>query len=139
MSDFIGVKIALITDDSVITIQRDNKPGLRYAGMWDLPGGGNEGNESPAECAIREVREELGIDVLPISILLSKQYPALHDDSLIAYFMVAKVAQSDIDAIQFGNEGQGWRLMPFSEFMDRTDVIEPLKERLKFYLDTRDL
>lgn len=35
------------------------------AGNWALPGGGIESGESPAEAAIREIREELGIVIEP--------------------------------------------------------------------------
>ncbi len=42
MEDFIGVKAALLLDDKIIVIQRDNKPGLPFANLWDLPGGARE-------------------------------------------------------------------------------------------------
>ena len=32
---------------------------------WELPGGGGEAGESPAETAVREVREETGLGVVP--------------------------------------------------------------------------
>ena len=53
MTDFIGVKIALLTNaDRLLVIQRDNKSGLQFAGLWDLPGGGREGQETPLECIL---------------------------------------------------------------------------------------
>lgn len=33
-----------------------------YADHWALPGGGAEDGETPAQCAIREAREEIGVD-----------------------------------------------------------------------------
>ena len=59
--DFTGCKIALICGDKVLTILRDDKDDIPCPNMWELPGGGREGNESPFECAAREVYEELGI------------------------------------------------------------------------------
>jgi 8-oxo-dGTP pyrophosphatase MutT (NUDIX family) len=34
-----------------------------YKDTWELPGGSTEADESPAQCAAREAREELGIDL----------------------------------------------------------------------------
>ena len=39
---------------------RDEKPGLPYAGMWSIPSGHVEAEESAEECARREMREETG-------------------------------------------------------------------------------
>jgi len=54
--------MALFLGDRLVTLLRDDKPGLAWAGMWDLPGGGREGDEGPLACACRETREEVGID-----------------------------------------------------------------------------
>ena len=136
MIDFIGVKIALLVRNKLIVIQRDNKPGLRYAGLWDFPGGGREDDETPFACVAREVSEELGLQLKKDDIIWQKTYPAIYDPSLTAYFMVAKLTASDIDAIKFGNEGQGWKLISVKKFMKAEDVVEQLKGRLQDYLDS---
>jgi 8-oxo-dGTP diphosphatase len=41
---------------------RDDRPGLPYPGLWDLLGGAVEAGETLPEAAIREVKEEVGID-----------------------------------------------------------------------------
>ena len=57
LTDFQGCKIALFCRDKLLTILRDDKENIPWPNMWELPGGGREGNESPFECAAREVYE----------------------------------------------------------------------------------
>ena len=52
--EFTGCKIALICEGQILTILRDDKETIPYPNMWDLPGGGREGNETPFECVARE-------------------------------------------------------------------------------------
>jgi len=57
----ISVK-ALILDEKkrfLLTLE-DN-------GAWELPGGGLDFNETSQECLIREIKEEMGIDVISIN------------------------------------------------------------------------
>ena len=42
---------------------RDNKPGIPFPNHWDLIGGHIEEGETPEEALVREVREELGIEL----------------------------------------------------------------------------
>lgn len=74
MEQFGGSKIALVLGDSLIAIQRDDKPALAYAAMWDLPGGGREGSETAFECVAREVKEELGILVTTEDVVWERRY-----------------------------------------------------------------
>lgn len=42
---------------------RDNKPDIPFPGHWDLIGGHVEDGETPEEALVREVKEELGIEL----------------------------------------------------------------------------
>jgi 8-oxo-dGTP diphosphatase len=56
------VACALIdADNRVLIAQRP--PGKTLAGLWEFPGGKIESGERPEETLIRELREELAIDV----------------------------------------------------------------------------
>ena len=132
---FDGVKVALLVgNDELIVIQRDEKPGLRWAGMWDFPGGAREESETPFECASREISEELGLRISQEMITWKRQYPSMHDPNLCAYFMVAKISKSDVDQIILGDEGQRWNSIKVKDFLADQNVIEGLKDRLSNFL-----
>jgi 8-oxo-dGTP diphosphatase len=45
----------------VLLFLRDNKPDIPYPDTWDVPGGHVEEEETPEQCIVREMREEMGI------------------------------------------------------------------------------
>lgn len=137
LDDFVGVKIALFIGDKLLVYLRDNKPGLRFAGLWDFPGGGREESETPEETVIREVQEEFSIKLKPDLIMWKKEYPAMVEVGRKAYFCAAKLPQKTIDEIKFGDEGQKWSLMDVNEFLSRNDVVPHLKVRLSDYLQLK--
>ena len=54
--------IALVdVDNKVLIAQRPKNKFME--GFWEFPGGKLEVNELPDECIIREVKEELGVDI----------------------------------------------------------------------------
>ena len=56
------VAVALVdADDRVLIAQRPE--GKQLAGLWEFPGGKLEPGERPEDALIRELREELGIEV----------------------------------------------------------------------------
>ena len=52
--------VIILDGDRFLMLRRSREPS---AGQWDLPGGFCDGWEHPAEAAMREAREELGVDV----------------------------------------------------------------------------
>lgn len=136
MMNFHGVKIALIVDGKLLMHLRDNRPGLFNANMWNFPGGGREREETPEECIIRELEEELGIKISRDDIIWKKYFPAQKDASQQAGFMVANLDQNVLSEIKL-TEGQKWTTFTQEEFFEREDVIEPLKVRFKDYLDSK--
>ena len=132
--DFQGCKIALICGESVLTILRDDKENIPWPNMWELPGGGREGNESPFECAAREVYEELGIHLTEDFLLWSKVYPSMLYAGRQSVFMVGQLSQDQFDSITFGDEGQGYKLVRLEEFLASDWVVPQLQERVRDYV-----
>lgn len=133
LTDFQGCKIALICGDKVLTILRDDKDDIPCPNMWELPGGGREGDESPFECAAREVYEELGIHLNEDCLLWSKVYPSMLFADKQSVFLVGQLTQNQFDNITFGDEGQGYQLMNVEEFLGSDKVVPQLQDRVRDY------
>ena len=133
--DFTGCKIALICGDKLLTILRDDKENIPWPNMWELPGGGREGDESPFECVAREVHEELGIHLNEDCLLRSKVYPSMLYEGRQSVFMVGQLSQDQFDRIDFGDEGQAYKLMNIEEFLTSSQVVPQLLGRLRDYLE----
>ena len=133
--NFMGCKIALICDGRILTILRDDKPTIPWPNLWELPGGGREGDESPFECVAREVYEELSIQLLKDDIVWSWIYPSMLDENKNSVFLVGKLTQEQFDSIVFGDEGQGYKLMPIEEFLKSKQAVPQLQGRLRDYLE----
>jgi 8-oxo-dGTP diphosphatase len=62
MKLLLVVAVALIdADDRILVAQRP--PGKQLAGLWEFPGGKVDPGERPEAALIRELHEELGIEV----------------------------------------------------------------------------
>ncbi|UTT66712.1 NUDIX hydrolase [Janibacter sp. CX7] len=72
---------------------------LVYKRDWDLPGGIVDPGESPAHCVVREVREELGLDVTVRGMLAVNWLPPYRgwDDALLCLFDLGAVPSTLLD------------------------------------------
>jgi 8-oxo-dGTP diphosphatase len=131
---FSGAKIALVCGRRLVAYRRDLKPTIPWPGLWDLPGGGREGCETPEACALREVEEEFGLVLAPDRVHWSRRYPGALDGHRRSYFLAAAISEAEIAAIRFGDEGQHWRMMTFGEFLGHPEAISHLQARLRDYL-----
>lgn len=66
-------------DDLAVLITR-RKPASVLGGYWELPGGKVEPDESLAQCLVRELIEEIGVEVEPLAALdaIEHQYEHAH-------------------------------------------------------------
>lgn len=56
----VASAVAILQDGHVLMVRRKHEP---FAGQWTLPSGFMELGEDPEETAVRELREELGVEV----------------------------------------------------------------------------
>lgn len=131
---FHGAKIAILVDDKIVTILRDNIPSIPWPGYWDLPGGGRESGENATETALRELYEELGLTLDPVRIAWLTQHASPPN---FVWFLAAEWPEFDPEFVNFGDEGQEWRLADITWFLSHDRTIPYHKERLATYLEQR--
>ena len=56
------VAVALVAEDGRILVQQ-RAPHRSMAGLWEFPGGKVEAGETPEQALLREIAEELGIEL----------------------------------------------------------------------------
>lgn len=94
------VAVGVITRDSSVCISLRGKH-LHKGGFWEFPGGKIEPGESVQSALSRELKEELGIDVLETSILMQIPWRYPEKDVLLEVMHVSRFAGEPS-----GREGQ---------------------------------
>lgn len=56
----------IVNDDKVLIAQRQT--GCNYEYKWEFPGGKLERGETPEECIVREIKEELDMEIKPLDL-----------------------------------------------------------------------
>jgi len=135
-SNFAGAKLAALIDGRILTYRRDSKPGIPWPGCIDLPGGGREGDESPAACALRELHEEFGLIIAESRICWSRPFPAMDAPGRTGWFLAARLTMDDVAAIRFGDEGHSPQLLGVNDFLAAADAPPPLQHRLRLVLNS---
>lgn len=72
----VSVKAVIPTDQGFILLKNDRDE-------WELPGGQLEAGEEPVDCVVREVKEELNIDVAVERLLATWQFQPVPDRNVL--------------------------------------------------------
>ncbi|MBD1205937.1 MAG: NUDIX hydrolase [Rhodobacteraceae bacterium] len=134
---FAGAKAALFCGDALLACLRDTHPGLPWPGMWDLPGGGRDGGETPEACLLREVEEEFGLRLTVDRLTFRIVQPALLNPTEWSVFFAGHITRDEVSQVRFGSEGQGWALMPIDDFLNHPMAIPGLQARVRLALSAQ--
>lgn len=121
--DFAGAKLILTCGDDLLVCLRDDFPHIPWPAHWDLPGGGAELGEAPADCALRELAEEFGLHLPTARLEAAFTFPNPRWAGRYSVFFTGQITQAEIAAIRFGGEGQGWRMMPLAEYLTHPKAV----------------
>jgi ADP-ribose pyrophosphatase YjhB (NUDIX family) len=70
---FLAASVAIVREHDLLLIQRNRAPS---EGLWTLPGGRLEPGETTEQCALREVREEMGLTLYGLRPLIVLRHGA---------------------------------------------------------------
>ncbi len=97
----VAAAVLVRPDGQVLLAQRP--PGKAYAGYWEFPGGKLEAGESAHAALVRELREELGIEVRRAAPWLVQEFVYPHAHVELHFFRVF-----EWDGELFGHDGQAF-------------------------------
>ena len=97
----VAAAVLVRPDGRVLLAERP--PGKAYAGYWEFPGGKLESGESPHAALVRELREELGIEVRRAAPWLVQEFVYPHAHVELHFFRVFEWAGE-----LFGHDGQAF-------------------------------
>lgn len=107
---------------SVLLFLRDDKSSIPYPGCWDILGGNVEENETPLECIVREMKEEIefNLDIKKLKLFNRYNLPdrteytywkhedfrisdiVLHEGQYLKWFTEQEITNMDEPDIAFG-------------------------------------
>lgn len=130
---FIGAKLLLFAGSQLVVLRRDFTPGIAWPGCLDFPGGGREGVETPEACALRETREEVGLNLPQASLV--PVFRRVSADG-IGWYFASHQPPEILTRVRFGGEGAGWGVMWPEAYVSHPDAIPHFAEILAGYLKT---
>jgi A/G-specific adenine glycosylase len=92
------IAVAVVFKDRQLLIDQRPETSM-LGGLWEFPGGKIEPNETAAECVVREVKEEIGIDVVVEGELATIEHAYTHFTiTLIAF--ICRYVRGEAQALQ---------------------------------------
>lgn len=125
-----GVNFVIIRPDGMVLLQkRDNVSGIRYPGKWCFPGGTVEKGEDIFEAAIRELKEETGLEVSESNLEFLLDFSDQPDANSVGRFFLC-IIENNIDIVSMEGE-MHWKALEDIEKLDFALNHKKLVPRLK--------
>lgn len=112
----------------ILLHHRDNNTTIN-PNKWAFFGGTDENNETPKECFIREIREELDVTVSPEEVRLLRDYFNVERDTHRYVFYVSRKEKETMIHL---NEGQGYAWVTLDEAAN-LDMTEKTHADLEYF------
>ncbi|MDD5583206.1 MAG: (deoxy)nucleoside triphosphate pyrophosphohydrolase [Candidatus Marinimicrobia bacterium] len=92
----IHVSVAILEKEgSLLICQRH--PSMPHPLRWEFPGGKVEKDETPQDALVRELKEELNIEVTRLKALLSYPYQYPHQAPCVLHFFRVLAYQGNVE------------------------------------------
>jgi len=106
MNKTLASAVILIDEETKEILISERREDQIYAGYWEFPGGKIEGNETPEQCAIREAKEEVGVELKDLTkfSFISEIRTNSNDEkyNIIVFIYTSIISKDDV----FAAEGQ---------------------------------
>lgn len=132
----VGVFIMLRQENKVLFQLRKN---CAYSGFWGFVGGHLDGNEQIVSAAIREVKEEVGIDVCPEDLTLKTIYHFNKGSEYLLFFFechkwLGTVENKEPDKCE-RLEWYSWDEIPKHSYPGTMDAVNKINAGVSFFED----
>jgi 8-oxo-dGTP diphosphatase len=77
----------------VLLFLRDDRPDIPFPNVWDVPGGHVEPDETPEECIVREMAEEMGMELRGFRLFSAREF---EDRTEYTYWKAVDLAIDEI-------------------------------------------
>lgn len=124
----IAADIIIIKDNKILLVKRGYEP---FKGMWALPGGKLEDNESIEQCAIREVKEEINVDIVIKKLVGIYSDPNRDPRKIVAVAFLCDIKKGEIKAGDDVTEAKWFDLYEVESIKLASDHNNIIRDALK--------
>lgn len=119
-------------NNSVFLHKRDGNTKFN-PNKWAFFGGLNNQNESPTECFIRELKEEIGLDAKLKEVIHLREYMNVEFSTYrIVFYLISNVSVSELTL----GEGAGFGWVPLDQ-IDQYDLTDKTIIDIEYFLDRK--